>query len=492
MASINQVISVQTVVEDAPTPADNMNVCTIFTTDTSVLTPDKRFREYTVLKEVASDFGTLSDIYKMASIFFAQTPNAVDAGGSLKICLWLKDGLNVPAKAGYLVGAPIKDIASLTAISDGSLKITIDGVEKTYTGLDFSSASDFDGVVSVFATKVGSDAVVTSEDNKITITSPTTGASSSVDFAVVAGSGTDVSALLGLADGALAVKVAGADAIVAPAEEPIEALQTTMDQTYFRAVFFADVMIDAQRLDVSSWVQANKVMCYEAFIDVSYLEQEDSNPVYQIAQSGRHNYRMIYAPNGNRLLALGYMSIMHAVDFSQENSAINLTGKRMVGVDPVSMSDTIVDKAMSVGLEVYTFIKRDPVFLQGNVNDQVDNVYNVLSLEDYISVELFNLIRSEKKVPMTPRGRAMLENCAENVCKNFVRAGIIAPNAWQSSDTFGDEAVFKRHIAQFGYYVLVDGFDSEAMRVSRTAHINIAVKLAGGIDKIIATIRVEY
>jgi len=85
-------------------------------------------------------------------------------------------------------------VATWNAVEDGEFAITIDGVAYDITGLDFSDASDMDGVALVIQTalisSVGSFMTCVWSTNKFIITSRR---SITVTSAVSGGSGTDVS-----------------------------------------------------------------------------------------------------------------------------------------------------------------------------------------------------------------------------------------------------------------------------------------------------------
>src|ERR1700749_3423036 len=59
----------------------NINTVALLTTGTPAWSPADAFTVYTNATDVATDFGTDSNTYKIAVAFFAQNPNPLDSGG---------------------------------------------------------------------------------------------------------------------------------------------------------------------------------------------------------------------------------------------------------------------------------------------------------------------------------------------------------------------------------------------------------------------------
>lgn len=88
------------------------------------------------------------------------------------------------ATAGKLVGTSISSqLATLKQVTDGSLKLTVDGSELDVTKLNFSTANSLENVATILTSKLDSKAVATYTSDHLTITSNTTGAQSSVGSA---------------------------------------------------------------------------------------------------------------------------------------------------------------------------------------------------------------------------------------------------------------------------------------------------------------------
>jgi hypothetical protein len=131
------------------------------------------------------------------------------------------------AAAGYAIGTGLVEssIPAWAAITDGEFNITINGIKKDLTALDFNAVTDLDGVAAVVQAAIraytagstpftSATVVLDSASGQFKITSGTTGVASIVSNPeqVVGGSGTDVLAMLGLDS---VYEVAGVAAVVA-------------------------------------------------------------------------------------------------------------------------------------------------------------------------------------------------------------------------------------------------------------------------------------
>ncbi|MFX8739587.1 DUF3383 family protein, partial [Acinetobacter baumannii] len=82
---------------------------------------------------------------------------------------------------GAVLSADQRDISNFTAISDGSMKITIDGSEKVVTALNLSAVTNLNGVASALTAKLGTASVTWNDVyNRFEITSLTTGTTSTI------------------------------------------------------------------------------------------------------------------------------------------------------------------------------------------------------------------------------------------------------------------------------------------------------------------------
>ncbi|MFU0912949.1 DUF3383 family protein [Kluyvera intermedia] len=487
-ASINNVINVTLLEEGRSAARDNINVCAIMTSQVGVLSTAERWRSYKTPSAVEQDFGASSVTAAFANTFFGTSPNPVSASGTLIVGFWNAAGETLPATAGVLRGAEISQATILPAlrlVDDWSFSVNIDGTDHDVTGIDGSTSATLADVIAQIQEEITpAVATVSFDGTRITFTSPTTGAASVVDHPEPSATGTFIGDVLAIAAGSGAAKIDGkASAPVAP-ESQLEALSALKAQVNIKGVGFIDKILSAQVPLIASWAKANSVIVYETFTGSDALEVDPANPAWAVTLASQSNFRMLYSKSGNRKLAISYMARTHTVNFNGERTAITLHLKTL-NVPAEDYSQTEIDKAKRVGLDIYTTIKDVPCVLTSGSNDFVDNVYNLMAYVDAVQTDSFNLLKTTPtKVPQTYYGVDQLEDCAEKTTRGFVRAGVFSPGTWTLPDFFGDRDMFLRNIEQNGFYVLAGDLadQSTADRQERKSPVmQIAVKNAGAI-----------
>ncbi|WP_145562395.1 DUF3383 family protein [Yersinia aldovae] len=487
-ASINNVINVTLLEEGRSAARDNINVCAIMTSQVDVLSTSERYRSYKSPSAVEQDFGASSVTAAFSNVFFGTSPNPISAGGTLIIGFWNAAGEILPPTAGVLRGAEISQatvMPALRLVDDWSFSISIDGTDHDITGIDGSTAATLADIVSQIQTEITPAVADVSFDGiRIVITSPTTGTDSIAGFPEPASVGTFIGDILAIAVGSGAAQINGrASTPVAP-ESQLESLSAIKSQVNVKGVGFIDKILDAQVPLIAAWAKANSVIVYETFTGEGALEVNPANPAWAVTLASQSNFRMLYSKAGNRKLATSYMARTHTVNFNGERTAITLHLKTL-NVPAEDYSQTEIDKAKRVGLDIYTTIKDVPCVLTSGSNDFVDNVYNLMAYVDAVQTDSFNLLKTTPtKVPQTYYGVDQLEDCAEKTTRGFVRAGVFNPGTWTLPDFFGDRDMFMRNIEQNGFYVLAGDLkdQSTADRQERKSPVlQVAVKNAGAI-----------
>lgn len=495
MADIVNIISVALLPEGLLAARDNMNVVAIMTSQQDgPLSSANRYELYSDIASVATDFGTDSDMYAHALAFFGTTPNPINAGGLLVAGYWRGASESVAATAAVLTGTQLVEITvidQLQAIDDGTLDIDIDGGTINVTGLDLRSVTDLEDVAVLLDNEVSGitgATVSVSSDDRLIVTSDTTGVLSLITLVTDPGTGTFVGTLLGLAAGTGAVIVQGAAADVLTAETQLAAAAALKALVNIKGMTFIDVDTDPNRLLMAAWAQANDVLVYEVFSGSGFLVIDpDTNVVWEIKLAGSTNYRMLYSTANNRKMAASYMARAHVVNFNSERSALTMYLKTLsIAAEDYTQSD--ITAAKTVGLDLYTTIKTTPVVLTSGANDFMDNRYNLLAFIDAVQTDMYNLLKQTgTKIPQTQRGVNQLIDQGEKTTRGFVRAGVFAPGTWSSPDYFGDLDAFNRNITENGFYWLAGKLadQPQADRQARKSPVlQAAVKNAGAIHSV--------
>jgi len=480
--------------------ADNANVVGLITRNDAIgLDEDNRTMSFTDLASVGAAFGTIGAEYDFAQSFFGTKPNAVSAGGRL-VYGYQGTGAGTNAFSARLVGGFINDeaalLSTLQTISDGRFSVWLNGQGQDVVGLDFTGASSMFQVTNIIedAIEAQQPAGITNprvsyfnSEGKIYIDTGETGSQSTTDYSTdFADPGTYIGALLNLEFGSGAVVENGTDAVPGEPEDVASALNAILAEQPCKGITFINAPADdAEVADRATYAQANDVLIYDVFSESSNLETVTGNPVWDAKLAGQDRYRMLYSKANNRKMAVSYMARMHTVNFDGDSTAITMNLKEL-SITPESYSQTEVDKAQTVGLDVYTTVKNGvPLVLSSGANNFTDNVYNTLAFVEDIKVGAFNALKgTSTKVAQTNQGVNYLVNELEQITRKFVNAGVFAGGTWNGSDTFGDLDVFNKNIELNGFYWKAGSLAAQS-QVDREARkspaIQGAVKFAGAI-----------
>ena len=145
-----------------------------------IISDDVKFvaKEYSNAGAVGNDYGTTSDKYKFAQIYF----NGF-TGSTVKPSALFISKYSAVDSAAKLTGASLRSMSldQLKAIT-GAISVTIDGVLATGT-VDLSAATSFSNAATLIATALTAAVTFDTQLQSFVIASGTTGATSSISFA---------------------------------------------------------------------------------------------------------------------------------------------------------------------------------------------------------------------------------------------------------------------------------------------------------------------
>lgn len=160
--------------------------------------------------------------------------------------------------------------------------------------------------------------------------------------------------------------------------------------------------------------------------------------------------------------------------------------KELAGCEPdPQATETLVQKAKTVGADMYVSVDGVPSVFSNGANEFFDNVYNDIWLKTALQVAGFNCLHTAgSKLPQTAAGLATLISAYVDVLNRGIKNGAFAPGTWTLPVTFGDPVMLKQSVASVGYYVYATPIteQDQAERDERKApFIQMAVKRAGAI-----------
>ena len=133
MLSVSRLIQVSVALGATPVVGRLFNALMI-AGDSAVISGLQRYRSYTALSQIASDFGVTAPEYLAAALYYSQSPQPVN-------CLvgrWLSAATS-GSNLGAILSATQQVLSNWTSITSGGFKIAIDGGAVTaVTSIDLS------------------------------------------------------------------------------------------------------------------------------------------------------------------------------------------------------------------------------------------------------------------------------------------------------------------------------------------------------------------
>lgn len=316
-------------------------------------------------------------------------------------------------------------------------------------------------------------------------------APSSIGFAVAPASGTDISTMLGLT-AATSQGLASGYA----AESPVQCVEVldSLSSVWYGLTFAATASITStQYLAVSSFIEGDNVtrMFGIATQDTGSLSALVSNDIGSLVQAGGYNQTFVQYSSTTLYVAASMFGRMFSVDFSAQNSTIELMYKQQPEVVAENLTNTQANALQGKNINAYVSYDNGTSIIQygtmGNGNF-IDEVWGLDWFQNAIQTAVFNLLyTATTKIPQTDAGQNQMLNSCSGVCGNTpggaVYNGLAGPGTWNSSTVFG--SLTTGQYLPLGYYIFSPSIQTqpESERAARQAPpIQIALKLAGAFQ----------
>ena len=479
--SVNDVVSVN--VSLTATAAQTRNFGSLLILgDSNVIDTTSRLRLYTTLTGVGNDFGSSAPEYAAAAAFFGQSPSP----SALYIGRWASSPTH-GALFGATLSATAQALSNFTAVSNGGLGITVNGSGYNLTGLNFSGATNLNGVASILQTALSGVATVTwnAAESQFIVQSVTTGTTSSVSFATV-GTGTDVSNLLGLN-----VADSGSYTVTGIGSETIESAVTTLlsvsNNWYALALASTVSVSDTDAVAIAGIIQAASPQRIALF---TTQEAGSLVPGYvldlpSLLSAAGYSRAYCQYSSTSPYAAIAAFGIAATVNFGGSNTTITLKFQQPAGVVAETLTETQAATLISENCNVFVNYNNGTAILQPGVmsnGEFFDIVHGSDWLQNAMQTAVFNvLLTSGTKIPQTDAGVNQLVAALTQQCEQAVTNGFVAPGVWNGPAV---GAIVNGQTLSKGYYIYAPPVSSQsvAARAARQAPvIQVAIKLAGAV-----------
>ncbi|MDH0638196.1 DUF3383 domain-containing protein [Pseudomonas sp. GD03860] len=446
----------------------------------NVIDTNERIRRYSTLDAVAADFGTAAPEYLAANLFFSQSPQPA----ILYIGRWAKTPSSARLNGGALSIAQ-QALANFTVITAGSMKITVDGTLKTLSALNFSAAANLNAVAAIVTTALaGATCVWNANYSRFEITSPTTGATSALTYASSTGTGTDVSALLGLVTGVASAPVNG---IVAETLINCVTNLAGLSSNWYGLQIADASPSDADVLGVAAFIEGaspSRIFGVTAQAAIALDPNSTADIAYKLKAA---NYKRTFCQysSSSPYAAASIFGRAFTVNFQGNNTTITLKFKQEPGVTAESLNTTQAGALKAKNCNVFVNYNNDTAIIQEGVMANgyfFDEVHGLDWLQNDLQTAVYNLLYTgQTKIPQTNQGINRIVTTIDSRCDQAVNNGLSAPGQWNGPNV---GALTSGQYLTKGYYVYANPIDSQSQadREARKAPvIQVALKLAGAV-----------
>lgn len=315
--------------------------------------------------------------------------------------------------------------ASLTSISDGAFKISVNGDEKDITGLDFASAGS-----------AGTDV------------SALLGLTSGAGASVVNGTTTpvvDISEMLGLTqESGASLQASGyvAGSITEELAANRAYIQNIGSNAYAWSLDaeYRDTQ-DAQ--DFASWVNGLGVEGVTCIVtnNPNVLSASDTSNIAYICNS--MNYQGVatfYHDNAQVYPDVAYLATLQSVNYATANSVLDMKFKNLGSIPAVTLPDlntnlTTLDNKRCNTITYWG--TRDALCVRNG--DQSSSLWrsdlwvNVCNFIAELKINVANVFLRNKKVPYTVAGQTLLTSAITQTCDAYVTNGSFADREYADS-----------------------------------------------------------
>lgn len=432
-------------------------------------------------RDAINEYGTDSLTAKMVQALFTPVPNLRTGNG--QVLIFPYTATNATCGTATTVAITSTIISAFQLVSNADLTVTIDGTDKTVTGLDFTNIKTVNDIVRILQNQYLDCNIAVVDTNKIQFKSRNFGDASTIALkATASGTGTDIYGSTYL-DGANQVTVDGAD----ETGSITDALAAAEEVGYFGGVLTTQYLSNDGITGFSTVVQGKDHIYYEAINSLANISTLGS----VIKAAGNTKTRLLAKTDQgeeiSKIAIATYATIAQSTNYSGNDTALTMNLKELTGVLPdYNINSTYYNIAKTNGVDIYAATEGLSCVYSFDNGYYTDDATNLLWLKKALEVSGFNYLRkTDTKIPQTETGMAGLKNAYEQRCSQGVRNGVIGTGLlWNDSIPFGDPADFQRNIQEKGYYIysLPIALQNQAEREQRIAPVvQIAIKLSGAI-----------
>lgn len=390
-----------------------------------------RIAFFSSYEAVASDARVGSEGLKAARDFFAQPKRSR--------LLAIAQAFSV-AKAGFLKTGACGTVAAFQAVTSGSFAVSVDGVSRDITALNFSTDTTLALIAARIQTALRSggsggftSCTVVVSGTQLIITSGTAGALSSVSVLGAAATGTNIAGA-GFLNGAAGVGVAVNGYTPGTLDTELDLIAQAAKcggRFVYGWALDASYRDSAAQTLAAAWAQAR--VAFMPLVSNSPLAWDpasttDLGPVSKAA--GQYRTAAIYHDNVGYYPDAALLAVMLSVNYGQKKSAITAKFKDLVGIPIVGLTESQWLTLDSKGYNTFTLTgNTSRVFRDGDTSNTswyIDDLINLDNFAEQLQVAEYNVFLRNGAVGYDAEGVTLLRDAITQICERFVYNGVLA------------------------------------------------------------------
>ena len=390
----------------------------------NILIPTNTVLEFTDATNVSNYFGSNSKEAKVANEYFGWISKSIKKAKKISFFRYLLSG-SAPT---IISTIELKSVENFKLITDGSFKISIDGISYEFKNIDLSSVVSYNDIANTIQTKIReqiADAELEYIDNRFIFNSGTIG-NAVITYAEEASEGTNISDLLGFSISTNAILSNGINSTTLQ-----DLLNKSIDiSTNFATFGFLDSLSIEDLSVIGSFVN-NQNMQYLFCGDCSISNYTDFINECKKYNGISLNLNINYGLDGLPAFLMP-MILCATTDYNSINGTINYMYQQFNNQDVSVDNDFDADKYDKLNINYNGQTQKSgqklSFYQDGyNTNGTDTSIFcNEIWLKDAIATEFFNTFMAIDKVSADRNGKTLLDGNVYPIFDEAKNNGVFA------------------------------------------------------------------
>ena len=398
-----------------------------------------RVQYFSSLDGVIEACGTATAPYYAASAFFARTTRPT----TMAIGRIFEDPTPAVLESGALT-----NINYLMGVTDGSLKISVNGQDYEITNIDFSSCTSISEILTVVNTVIqqsGAPVTVSVDQtvHHIKIATTTTGDGAELSYMeTIEGVGTDISGFCMCTKDTATSLIQG----YTPGDIASE-LSLIRKAAKCNGKDFYGLVLDSKYRDTDNaklamdWAESN-APAYLSLATNSANAYNTSNVDSVVYYGWDKQYKrtsIIYHHDESEYPDMSYIALALSTNYGLQDSTLTMKFKQLDGISTSPLTETQVSNLKARNCNCYVLVGNSSSVVREGCQCAdtwfTDSLVNLDNYKEELQVEVYNVFLRNKKVPYTTAGQNLLISACSKINNKYTRNGTFADREVEDDTT---------------------------------------------------------